>query len=92
VQVVEPGAARQPLGQVLQGQRPVRLGERLPLLVGDDDQRMDVALEVAPFLLEGLADALGNEAVGTRPSTTSGRVRRCSRTSGASLALFMTGR
>ena len=41
----------------------MRFGQRLPFLVGNHDERMDVPLEVAPFLLEGLADALGNDAV-----------------------------
>ncbi len=63
VPVLEADAPGQPFREEIQGKRLVGLPRRLPFLVGNHHQGVDVASEVTALLLEGLADAPGDEVL-----------------------------
>jgi hypothetical protein len=68
VQVFQARPPRHPLRQAFEVEHAVRRLQRFPFLLGDHDQRVRVALEVAPLLLEllrlgGRDQALGDERI-----------------------------
>jgi hypothetical protein len=64
VKIGQPRLRRQPLGQDFEVQQLARLARVLPLLVGDDHQRMHVSARAAPVLGKLIGYFLGYQLVG----------------------------
>ena len=64
MEIVEADLAGQPFGEVFESQRAVRREQRLPLLVGDDDQRMRFDAAQAAVGDQGFGVAVRDDAVG----------------------------